>query len=122
MKNVLTVSVLVCFNMILLVGVILFTTPSFSNYMSGWADDEEIYKKINSIVADTPGARLGLESAPDSGTTVMTVTTDSPQYIQEMIRDGILDYIPLLDGEVTAVIEYQDMPARAVMTIIQEER
>ena len=122
MKNIVTVSVLVCFNILLLVGVLLITTPSFSHLMTDGIGDEEVYEMIESLVADTPHARLAFESMPETGMTVMTIIADSPKFLRNMIEKGTMDYFPMLDGDVTVTIEYVSETTTAVMTIIQSEQ
>ena len=78
MKNILTVSALVCFNIILLFGVLSITTPSFSNNWVQKVDDEEIYSKIDSIVAEVSPGGMDIEIIPETHATVRTITADSP--------------------------------------------
>ena len=119
MKNFLTVSAFICFNILLLVGVLLITTPSFSYYMTKGIVEKDVYEMIDSFVAGTPHADMVLDSMPETGTTVMTITTDSSKFLEDMVEEGIMDYFSMLDGNVTVVFEYGGDIGTAVMTITQ---
>ena len=52
---------------------------------------------------------------------VTTITTRSIQFLEDMIDQGLMDYVPMLDGDVTVTIEYDTDARAAVMTINQME-
>lgn len=120
MKDFITVTLFVCINILLLIVVLLITTPSFSHHMAEDVADEEVYEKIKAFVADTPHARLVFQTIPATDTTVMTITTDSQGFFQEMVDEGIFDYFSMLDGDVTVTNNY--VSGNAVVTITQVEK
>ena len=58
---------------------------------------------------------------PEEGMAVTTITTRSIQFLEDMIDQGLMDYVPMLDGDVTVTIEYDTDARAAVMTINQME-
>jgi hypothetical protein len=66
--------------------------------------DEEIYAMIDEMVSDTPHAELEFI---DMGNIDMTIiTTDTVSAAEDLIDEGLLADISLLDGDVTISIEF----------------
>ena len=80
--------------------------------------DEEIYEMIDELVADTPHADLTLEDL-GGGMTEITITAPSVRALEVMIDDGLLNYSSMLDGEVSATIEFSGR--EVTMSISQME-
>ena len=119
MKKLLTVSIFLLLNVILLLGLLLMAAPSFSHHMAEGTVDEEIYTMIDAMVADTPHADLVFSNVPETGVSVLTITTETSKFMEDLIEDGIMSYMPMLDGNVTVVIEYNGGNGAAVMTVTQ---
>ena len=116
MKRLIYITVALCFT--------VFVMPAKAHHMAAGIVDEEIYEMIDFIVADTPHATLDLSQVADGGmlTTILTIETAAAKFLEDMIADGIMDYFPMLEGEVTVLIEYaNDNNRSATMTIIQVE-
>lgn len=90
-----------------------------AHHMAEGIVDEEVYAMIDDLVADTPHADLTFEEVP--GMTVTTITTEAIKFLEDLIDQGIMDYFPMLDGEVTVTIQYDTDARTATMTITQIE-
>lgn len=66
--------------------------------------DEEIYVMIDEMVSDTPHATMEFDD--EMGTT--TITADSVSEAEDLIDDGLLADLSLLDEAVTVTISYGD--------------
>ncbi len=92
----------------LVLALILGSTGAYAHHPAADIVDEEIYEMIDSMVADTPHATLTFDEMGGS-TTETTVTTDSLDDLQDLIiRDDLLEYVELLDGEVGVVMVFND--------------
>ena len=109
MKSVLRIAVL---------ANALTTVPAFAHHPAADIVDEEIYVIIDSMVADTPHADLVFADMGD-GMTDISLTTRNLTSLENMIDDGLLDYVSMLDGDVDVVIDFNDNGSVA-MTITQE--
>jgi hypothetical protein len=117
MKRLIYITAALCFS--------VFVLPAMAHHMAAGIVDEEIYEMIDTMVADTPHATLDLSQVADGGmvTTILTIETDAAKFLEDMIAEGLMDYFPMLDGEITVLIEYgSDNNRSATMTIIQVER
>ena len=112
MKNILAITAALCF-------LLLITPSSFSHHMAEGMVDEEVYAMINTVVSDTPHVFLTFDEVP--GMTVTTITAEAIKFLEDMIDDGLMDYFPMLDGEVTVTIDYNTDSRTAVMTVTQLE-
>ena len=67
--------------------------------------DEEVYEMIDALVADTPHALLDIN---DLGGGMMEIVIQTPtvRSMENMIDDGLLTYLAMLDGEVTLSIAF----------------
>jgi hypothetical protein len=117
MKRLICITVaLLCFT--------FFAMPAMAHHMAAGIVDEDIYEMIDTMVADTPHATMDLSRVTDGGmvTTILTIETDAAKFLEDMISEGLMDYIPMLDGELTVLIEYGgDNNRSSTMTIIQME-
>ena len=75
--------------------------------------DEEIYDMIDEMVSETPHATMVFDD--DMGTT--TITADSVSEAEDLINDGLLADLSLLDGEVTVTISFGDDVEADVRTL-----
>jgi hypothetical protein len=97
--------------------LMLMAMPVFAHHAAEGIVDEEIYFMIDTMVADTPHGDFTLDDIANG--TEMTITTMTPREMENLLEDGLLTYIGMLDGDVTVTIEFD---VRSVeMTITQEE-
>lgn len=89
------------------VATLLTATSAFAHHPAADIVDEEIYVMIDSMVADTPHADLVFTDMGD-GMTDITLTTRDLTSLENMIDDGLLDYVSMLDGELGVGIDFND--------------
>lgn len=70
--------------------------------------DAEVYAMIDALVADTPHADLVFDDDMGDGDNITIITLDSVSIADDLIDDGLLDDLSLLDGEVTITIEFPE--------------
>ncbi len=100
----------------------LFTTyGAFSHHMAEGMVDEEVYAMIDDLVADTPHTAVDFYEIPEDGMTVTAITTEAIKFLEDMIDEGLMDFIPMLDGNITVTIEYDADTRSAFMSITQLE-
>lgn len=92
--------------------ILMFSTAVIAHHPAEGIVDEEVYVMIDTLVADTPHATLDLTTMDP------TITTQTIVSLDKMLDDGLLDYIGMLDGDVTVIIEFND-DRSVTMTIIQ---
>lgn len=92
--------------------ILMFSTAVIAHHPAEGIVDEEVYEMIDTLVADTPHATLDLNTMDP------TITTQTIVSLDKMLDDGLLDYIGMLDGDVTVIIEFND-DRSVTMTIIQ---
>ena len=76
--------------------------PALAHHPAEEIVDPEIYAMIDEMVADTPHADLVFDD--DMGTS--TITTDSVSAAEDLIDDGLLATLSLLDDDVTVTITF----------------
>lgn len=96
----------------------LTTASAFAHHPAADIVDEEIYVMIDSMVSDTPHADLVFADMGD-GMTDITLTARELTSLENMIDDGLLDYVSMLDGDVDVGIDFNDNGS-VTMTITQE--
>lgn len=74
--------------------------------------DEEIYAMIDEMVADTPHATLEFD---DMGNTI--ITADSVSEAEDLVQDGLLADLSLLDEDVTVTISFGDVVSMAPLSL-----
>ena len=85
----------------------LTAAPAFSHHPAADIVDAEIYEMIDSMVADTPHAELVFDDdMGGGGGSDMTITTRTVRELENMIDDGLLTYISMLDGDVSVNIDF----------------
>ena len=98
-------------------ALLLSSTLLYAHHPAADIVDEEIYERIDSMVADTPHATLTFD-AMGGGMTETTVTADSMRVFEDLIvRDDLLEYVELLDGVVDVSISFDN--GNVIMTINQ---
>jgi hypothetical protein len=80
--------------------------------------DEEIYAMIDSMVADTPHADMTFDTM--GGSTDIVIETDNFSRFEDLVEDGLVSAVALLDGDVTMTLEF-DETRQIVITISQIE-
>ena len=74
------------------------STSTYAHHPAADIVDEEIYERIDSMVADTPHATMTFDER-GGGMTETTVTADSLREFEAMVSsDDLLEYVELLDG------------------------
>jgi len=99
-------------------GLLLAAAPLYAHHAAEGIVDDEVWQMIDDLVADTPHADLVFEDM-GSGMTDITLTTNTITAFENMVDDGLLSYVAMLDGEVDVQIEFSDQGG-VVMTISQE--
>lgn len=84
--------------------LVLAASPALAHHPAADIVDEDIYAMIDEMVADTPHADLVFDD--DMGTTA--ITTDSVSAAEDLIDDGLLVDLSLLDDDVTITITFGD--------------
>ena len=92
--------------------ILMFSTAVIAHHPAEGIVDEDVYAMIDALVVDTPHATLDLTTMDP------TITTQTIVSLDKMLDDGLLDYIGMLDGDVTVIIEFND-DRSVTMTIIQ---
>jgi hypothetical protein len=92
---------------------------AFAHHAAESIVDEEVYAMIDEMVADTPHAEMTLEDL-GSGMTEMTIETRTPVTMENLLEDGLLTYLSMLDGDVLVEISFGD-GSSVLMTITQQE-
>lgn len=88
----------------LIACLLLIPVLTFAHHPAADMVDEEIYGLIDEMVSDTPHADLEFI---DMGSIDMTIiTTDTVSAAEDLIDEGLLADISLLDGDVTVSIEF----------------
>jgi len=102
----------------LVVLLLLLAGPIYAHHASEGIVDEEVYAMIDAMVADTPHADLTFDEMP-GGDMQMTVDTTTIS-LENMMDDGLLTYLGMLDGDVTVTIEF-GAGSTVTMTVLQDE-
>jgi hypothetical protein len=105
---------------IILAGIVmmaLMALPAYAHHPAEGIVDEEVYAMIDEMVADTPHATIEFDE--DMGTSETTITTRTPRELENLIEDGLLTYLGMLDGDVWVTIDFEDRSV--VMTVVQQE-
>jgi hypothetical protein len=96
----------------------LTAMPVFAHHAAEGIVDEEIYEMIDTMVADTPHADLIFDDM-GGGLVEISITTRTTQEMENLIEDGLLTYLGMLDGDVSLTIDFN---VRSVeMTVVQQE-
>ena len=107
---------------ILQTGVLLVSVASmsaFAHHPAADIVDEEIYETIDTMVADTPHADLTFDSM-GGDTTEISISTRSIVELNNILDDGLIDYVSMLDGNVSVTIDFTE-GSRVDLNITQIE-
>lgn len=96
----------------------MFSTAVFAHHPAADIVDEDIYEMIDSMVADTPHADLTFDQMDNVLET--TVTSQSIVTLDNLLEDGIMNYVDMLDGDVSATIDFNE-DRSVTMTITQTQ-
>lgn len=96
----------------------ILAIPVFAHHPAADTVDEEIYAVIDEMVSDTPHADMVFEDM-GGGLTETTITSRVPE-LEDLVDDGLLTYVSLLDGEVSLVIEFSS-DRTVSLSILQDE-
>ena len=104
-------------SLVLLIFLIFFFSPiAFAHHPAEDMVDEEIYAEIDLMVADTPHADMVFEDDDE-----MVIAIDDVGSADDLIADGLLDDISLLDGEVTITITFpEEVEASSLLKSVEE--
>ena len=110
------------FFQLIAIALLLSSTNLYAHHPAADMVDEDIYAMIDSMVEDTPHATLTFdEEMGSSGITETTITLDSVGDLESLIlRDDMLEYIELLDGEVDLSITFNE-DGSVTVNIIQDD-
>ena len=97
---------------------VLVACPVIAHHAAEGIVDEEIYAMIDAMVADTPHADLVFDDM-GGGMTEIDITTPV-QDLEQMVAEGLLDAVAMLDGDVTLTVDFTDRRMLSV-TILQVE-
>jgi hypothetical protein len=96
MRKLVTVAGLVC---VMAVGV------AYGHHAAEGIVDAEVWDMIDALVADTPHATMTLDDL-GGGMMELTIRTPTVRSMENMIDDGLLTYLAMLDGQVTLTLEF----------------
>jgi len=89
----------------LVVLILLFVSSmAWAHHPAADIVDDEIYAMIDDMVSDTPHGDMVFDEEMGV-TTISDVTVND---VDDMIRDGLLDAISVLDGTVTVTITFPE--------------
>lgn len=97
---------------------VLVALPVIAHHPAADIVDEDIYAMIDEMVSDTPHADLVL-SDMGGGMTETDITARVGE-LEDLVDDGLLTYVSLLDGDVTMTIDFTG-DRTVSLTIIQVE-
>lgn len=85
----------------------LFAYPVIAHHAAEDMVDEEIYAMIDALVADTPHATIDFDDI-GSGMIQLGISTNRVTSVEDMVAEGLLEYVSYLDGEVSLTIDFID--------------
>jgi hypothetical protein len=85
----------------------LSAAPAYSHHPAEDMVDPEVYAMIDALVADTPHADLVFDD-DGMGLATTEIEIDYVSDAEDMIDDGLLADVSLLDGDTTVTIEFLD--------------
>jgi hypothetical protein len=92
----------------IILAMLIGSTSAYAHHPAADIVDEEIYARIDDMLADTPHATLTFDEM-GGGMTEMTMTADSLREFENMVtNDDLLEYIELLDGVVNVSLSFND--------------
>lgn len=101
---------------ILIVLFFSFSPIAFAHHPAADMVDEEIYAEIDLMVADTPHADMVFEDDDE-----MIIAIDDVGSMDDLIADGLLDDISLLDGEVIITITFpEEVEATSMLRSVED--
>ena len=93
-------------------------TPLFAHHAAEGVVDEEVYEMIDTMIADTPHADMVLAENSETGMWEMTITSPNLRSLENMIDDGLLTYVSMLDDVLSTTLEFNDDNS-VTMTVTQ---
>ena len=84
----------------------IIAVPVIAHHPAQGIVDEEIYVMIDEMVADTPHAEMVFDSM--GGTTEMVIETDNFSRFEDLVEDGLVSAVALLDGDVTMTLNFDE--------------
>lgn len=91
-------------NILVLFLLTLFSSISYAHHPAADVVDADIYEMIDSMVADTPHAEMTFDDMGSSMET--TVTSSSIVTLDNMLEDGLMSYVGMLEGDVSVSIDF----------------
>lgn len=106
---------------ILVVALLLAINASFviAHHPAVDMVDAEIYAMIDDLVSDTPHAELVFDAEMGDGGEITVITTDSVSVADDLIDDGLLVDVSLLDGEGTIRIEFLEEEESLLLSVAE---
>lgn len=90
---------------IALSSLVVVTMSAFAHHPAADIVDADIYAMIDEMVANTPHADLTFDSMGGSATDI-TVSARSVVSMENLLEDGLLSYVAMLDGDVSVSIDF----------------
>lgn len=87
----------------------LSAAPAYSHHPAADMVDPEVYAMIDELVSDTPHADLVFDD-DGMGLATTEIVTEYVSVAEDLIDDGLLADLSLLEGDVTVTIEFSDDP------------
>lgn len=97
-----------------------FAFPVIAHHPAQSIVDADIWEHIDEMVADTPHATLDFDDDMGNDIDMAEISTDRIRDLEDLIANDLLDFVALLDGEVSLTIDFLG-PHDFVLTIDQND-
>lgn len=87
--------------------LVCVTALVFAHHPAEDMIDEDLYAEIDLMLQDTPHVTI-IDDMTTELTTELTFVTDDTATADDLLDDGLLDDVSLLDGDVTVTITFPD--------------
>ncbi len=101
-----------------MIAFALLAFPVLAHHPAADVVDDDIYAVIDEMVSDTPHADMVFDDM-GGGMTEISITSRVPE-LEDLVEDGLLTYVSLLDGDVSLVVEFSG-DRTVSLTILQDE-
>ena len=87
-------------------SISLISFAAFAHHPAADRVDEDVYEMISTAVAETPHADMTFDSI-DYGSSEMTITARGVEDLNNLVDDGLMNYVSLLEGNVNVSVNFQ---------------
>ena len=84
------------------------STPLWAHHAAEGVVDAEVYEMIDAMIADTPHADMLIAEDPETGMWETTITSQTLRSMENLIDDGLLTYVSMLDGLESTSLDFND--------------